>query len=239
MKKYSIVVFIKDRGPKERIQVFLKSWGERFIDSEILIIDSSNDRLYKKIIPQICEEFEKTRYIYLGQDGLMWSKTDAHNLGIEKADSRYTITTDIDAYPPPGLKDLVEPIVEKNKDRDLFISRYRFVKDIGFKPYFENDLKIIEAAVDLRQTPSRKSALGGLQLASSGWFKKHPYISRKRWGKMDVKFSRHHSALNLTRYTRGKIWIYHMFHPIYKRMSEEEFLKVRKEEENLLRAMRI
>jgi len=236
MKEYSIIVFVKDRGPKERIQVFLKSWGEGFPNSEILVIDSSCSHIYRRMVVATCGEFKKeARYIYLKQADFRWSKTAAHNLGIKTADSKYIITTDIDAYPPPGIKDVMERVVKRNKNRNLFFSRYKFVHEIGFKPYFENDLETIEKAVISDSTKYRGGAKGGLQLALSSWFKNHLYSPKFGWGGMDRELIRRHSGLSLNIHSHNKIWVYHISHPKYKKMNATHFLKTRKEEENLLK----
>jgi len=237
MKKYSIVVFVKDRGPRERIQVFLKSWGERFPDSEILVIDSSCSHIYRKMIAQTCKKF-KAKYIYLKQPDFRWSKTAAHNLGIREANGKYIITTDIDAYPSLGIKDAMEGVVKRNKNRSLFYSRQKFVREIGFKPYFENDLETIKKAINSEQTSNRTGAKGGLQLASSSWFKKHPYKHRIGWGGMDRELIQRYSGLSLNIHSHDKIWIYHIAHPKYKKMDRTKFLKVRRREEDSLKNKR-
>lgn len=205
------------------------------MDSEILVIDSSCSKIYKKMIMQICEKFKKAKYIYLKQIDFKWSKTAAHNLGIKMAKSKYIITTDIDAYPCLRLENLMRPIIKKNRNKNLFFSRYKFVKEIGFKPYFEDDLETIENAVNLRQTKRRGGAKGGLQLASSDWFKKHLYISKIGWGGMDREKTHYSWSCNLNRYSGDKIWIYHIAHQNYKKIGRAESLQIRREGENLLK----
>lgn len=234
MKKYSIVVFVKDRGPRERIQVFLKSWGERFADSEILVIDSSCSHVYRKMIMKTCKEF-KAKYIYLKQPDFRWSKTAAHNLGIKKANGKYTITTDIDAYPCLGIEDAMERVVKSKKNTNIFFSRYKFVTEIGFEPYFENDLETIKKAISSRQTKNRGGAKGGLQIALSGWFKKHLYKSKIGWGGMDKELIGRCGGQNLNIHSHDKIWMYHIFHPKYKKMDRKKFLEIRRREENRLK----
>lgn len=99
---------------------------------KLIFIDYGSSDGFSKEVKSIVSDFSFVDYFYIGHPGLLWNKSKALNYGIQKSQTEFILTSDVDILYPKNTVEILNKISNKN---NFYLFKVGYLSE---KTSFEN-----------------------------------------------------------------------------------------------------
>jgi predicted glycosyltransferase involved in capsule biosynthesis len=96
LKKINVIVSYRNRDVKLAKNCFESFKKQVFKDFQVVLVDYGSSDEYRKKIEELANSYSFVKYVYSYDEGRVWNRSRAMNIGIRESDCEYLLFADID-----------------------------------------------------------------------------------------------------------------------------------------------